>query len=142
MLLHPSGGISVREAGVIEESGGVDVMEEEGDEDEDDHDEDDHDDDDDEGGSDMDEDGADMIGDDSFRIYEEDAIYLPFDEGSGKYSATFRSWCGRMSQNSALNSGLSSLLLSARLGYGLHSLPPSNQVYKCIPANVMLRGTL
>ena len=31
----------------------------------------------------MDEDGADMIGDDSFRIYEEDAVYLPFDEGSG-----------------------------------------------------------
>lgn len=75
--------MSVREAGVIEESGGVDVMEEEGEEDEDDHDEDDHDDDEDEGGSDMDEDGVDMIGDDSFRIFEEDAIYLPMDESSG-----------------------------------------------------------
>lgn len=63
---------------MIEESSGVDVMEEEGEEDDDDHDEDE-----DEGGSDMDEDGADMIGDDSFRIYEEDAVYLPFDEGSG-----------------------------------------------------------
>ena len=80
---HSSGGMGVREAGVMEESGGVDVMEEEGEEDEDDHDEDDHDDDEDEGGSDMDEDGVDMIGDDSFRIFEEDAIYLPMDEGSG-----------------------------------------------------------
>ena len=68
----------------MEESGGVDVMEEEGEEDEDDHDEDDHDDDEDEGGSDMDEDAVDMIGDDDrFRIFEEDAIYLPMDEGSG-----------------------------------------------------------
>lgn len=73
----------MREAGVMEESSGADVMEEEGEEDEDDHDEDDHDDDEDEGGSDMDEDGVDMIGDDTFRIYEEDAIYLPMDEGSG-----------------------------------------------------------
>ena len=31
----------------------------------------------------MDEDGVDMIGEDSFRIFEEDAIYLPMDEGSG-----------------------------------------------------------
>ena len=83
MYLHPSGGMGVREAGVMEESSGVDVMEEEGEEDEDDHDEDDHDDDEDEGGSDMDEDGVDMIGEDSFRIFEEDAIYLPMDEGSG-----------------------------------------------------------
>lgn len=81
---HSAGGIGVREAGEIEESTGVDVMEEEGEEDDDDdNDDDDHDEDEDEGGSDMDEDGADMIGDDSFRIYEEDAIYLPFDEGSG-----------------------------------------------------------
>ena len=79
-----SGPIGVREDGAIEASSGVDVMEEEEGDDEDDNDDDDHDDEEDEGGSDMDEDGADMIGDDSFRIYEEDDIYLPFDEGSGR----------------------------------------------------------
>ena len=79
-----SGPTGVREDGVMEASSGVDVMEEEEGDDEDDNDDDDHDDEEDEGGSDMDEDGADMIGDDSFRIYEEDDIYLPFDEGSGR----------------------------------------------------------
>ena len=71
----------------MEASNGVDVMEEEDgeDDDDDDNDDDDHDEEEDEGGSDMDEDGADIIGDDSLRIYEEDDIYLPFDEGSGWY---------------------------------------------------------
>lgn len=63
---------------MIEEFSGVDVMEEEGEEDDDDYDEDE-----DEGGSDMDEDGVDMIGDDFFRIYEEDVVYFLFDEGLG-----------------------------------------------------------
>ena len=73
----------------MESSSGVDVMEEEEveveEEEEDDQDDDDDgrdDDEEDEGGSDMDE-GADIIGDDSFRIYEDDDLYLPFDEGSG-----------------------------------------------------------
>lgn len=79
------GTIGIREAGVIESSGVVDVMDGEGEEEEDDdNDDDDHEDEDEEGGSDMDEEGADIIGDDSFRIYEEDDIYLPFDEGSGQ----------------------------------------------------------
>ena len=73
--------INVREDGVMEAASGVDVMEEE--EGEDDDEDDNDDDEDEEGGSDMDEDGGDMI-DDSFRIYEEDDIYLPFDEGSGQ----------------------------------------------------------
>ena len=77
----------MREDGVMEASGGVDVMEEEDgdddDDDDDDNDDDEHDDEEDEGGSDMDEDGADIIGDDSLRMYDEDDIYLPFDEGSG-----------------------------------------------------------
>ena len=82
-----TGAIGVREDGVMEASGGVDVMEEEDadddDDDDDDNDDDEHDDEEDEGGSDMDEDGADIIGDDSLRMYDEDDIYLPFDEGSG-----------------------------------------------------------
>jgi len=83
-----TGAIGVREDGVMEASSGVDVMEEEedgddDDDDDDDNDDDEHDDEEDEGGSDMDEDGADIIGDDSLRMYDEDDIYLPFDEGSG-----------------------------------------------------------
>lgn len=76
----------------MEASNGVDVMEEEDgeDDDDDDNDDDDHDEEEDEGGSDMDEDGADIIGDDSLRIYEEDDIYLPFDEGSGWYLVVVR----------------------------------------------------
>ena len=86
-LTRPSGAIGIREDGVMESSSAVDVMEEEEegeDDDDDDNDDDDHDDEEDEGGSDMDEDGAEMIGDDSYRIYEEDDIYIPFDEGSGQ----------------------------------------------------------
>ena len=84
-----TGAIGVREDGVVEPSSGVDVMEEEDgdddDDDDDDNDDDEHDDEEDEGGSDMDEDGADIIGDDSLRMYDEDDIYLPFDEGSGQW---------------------------------------------------------
>lgn len=85
------GAIGIRQDGVMESSSGVDVMEEEEveveEEEEDDQDDDDDgrdDDEEDEGGSDMDE-GADIIGDDSFRIYEDDDLYLPFDEGSGRH---------------------------------------------------------
>ncbi|XP_067024084.1 E3 ubiquitin-protein ligase HUWE1-like isoform X5 [Acropora muricata] len=81
------GAVGLRQDGVMESSGGVDVMEEEEveEEEEDENDEDDHDEEDDEGGSDMDEEGADIIDEDSLRIYEEEDLYLPFDEGSGRH---------------------------------------------------------
>lgn len=84
-MLAFSGAVGLRQDGVMESSAGVDVMEEEvEDEEEDENDDEDHDEEEeDEGGSDMDEEGADIIGEDSFRIYEEDDLYFPFDEGSG-----------------------------------------------------------
>ena len=89
-MLAFSGAVGLRQDGVMESSGGVDVMEEEEveEEEEDENDDDDHDEEEDEGGSDMDEEGADLIDEDTLRIYEEEDIYLPFDEGSGQYAIT------------------------------------------------------
>ena len=68
------------------------VGDEDEDEDEEDEEDDDEHEDEDDGGSDMDEETGDIVEDDSLRGYEEDDIYLPFDEGENNNVLSFHDW--------------------------------------------------